>query len=140
MKCPYCGSENSKVVDKRETENNKVTRRRRECLECVKRFTTYEKIMSVALKIIKKDGRKEDFDREKLMKGLLRACEKRDISLKEIENIVSDIEIHIKNKNSIEISSSLLGRMVMNRLKKIDKVAYIRFASVYRDFKDVNSF
>lgn len=140
MKCPYCGSKNSKVVDKRETEESKVTRRRRECLTCEKRYTTYEKIMSVALKVVKKDGRKEDFDREKLMKGLLRACEKRDISLKEIENIVSDIEIHVKNKDTIEISSSLIGRMVMNRLKKLDKVAYIRFASVYRDFKDPEEF
>ena len=140
MKCPYCNSFKSKVVDKRETENKKVTRRRRECLDCKKRFTTYERISSVNLKIIKKNGKKEDFDRKKLKGGLLKACEKRDVSLKEIEDLVSDIETHIKNKSTIEISSSLIGRLVMSRLKKLDKVAYIRFASVYRDFKDPEEF
>ena len=140
MKCPYCGSLKSKVTDKRETEENKTTRRRRECLDCKKRFTTYERIESITLKVIKKNGEKQDYDREKIKRGILKACEKREVSLKEIEDIISDVEAHIKNKNSIEIPSSLIGRMIMTRLKKLDKVAYIRFASVYRDFKDPEEF
>jgi transcriptional repressor NrdR len=140
MICPYCGSLKSKVIDKRETEGEKATRRRRECLDCEKRFTTYERIESISLIIIKKDGRKEKFDREKIKRGILKACEKREVSIKEIDEIVSDIELHIKNKNSTEVPSSLIGRMIMTRLKKLDKVAYIRFASVYRDFKDTEEF
>jgi len=140
MKCPFCDNIETKVVDKRETENDIVTRRRRECLSCGKRFTTYERIESVSLIIIKKDGKKEPFDRNKLERGIMKACEKRPVSLETIKNIVSDIEFHLKNKESTEIPSSLIGRMVMVRLKKLDKVSYIRFASVYKDFKDPEEF
>lgn len=140
MLCPFCGSLKSKVVDKRETENNIATRRRRECLECEKRYTTYERIESVAITIIKKNGKKDSFDREKLKRGILKACEKRPVSLENINKIVSSIEYHIRNKESSEIPSSLIGRLVMTRLKKLDKVAYIRFASVYKDFKDPEEF
>lgn len=140
MLCPFCGSERSKVVDKRETNELRDTRRRRECLDCEKRFTTYERIESTPLVVIKKDGSKENFDRDKLKRGIIRSCEKRDVSLKQIESIVSEVEQHLKNKSSSEINSSLIGRLVMTRLKKIDKVSYIRFASVYRDFKDPEEF
>jgi len=128
------------VVDKRETENDITTRRRRECLICGKRFTTYERIESLDLTIRKKDGRKERFEIEKIEKGILKACEKRPVSLENIRKIVKDIEFHLKNKETTEISSSLIGRMVMTRLKRLDKVAYIRFASVYKDFKDPYEF
>ena len=140
MKCPYCNHSKNKVVDKRETENDIVTRRRRECLACGKRFTTYERIESLGLTILKKDGRKETFDVDKVEKGILKACEKRPVSLEDIRKIVRDIEFHLKNKETTEISSSLIGRMVMTRLKRLDKVAYIRFASVYKDFKDPEEF
>ncbi|MBT3721006.1 transcriptional repressor NrdR [archaeon] len=140
MKCPYCGSLKTKVVDKRETEKDKATRRRRECLDCEKRFTTYERIEFISLTVIKKNGNIVPFEREKIIKGIIKACEKRDVSLKDIETIVSDIEFHIKNKSTTNIPSSLIGRMVMSRLKKLDKVSYIRFASVYRDFKDPEEF
>ena len=140
MKCPYCNNTKNKVVDKRETENEIVTRRRRECLACGKRFTTYERIESLGLTILKKDGRKETFDVNKVEKGILKACEKRPVSLEDIRKIVRDIEFHLKNKETTEISSSLIGRMVMTRLKRLDKVAYIRFASVYKDFKDPEEF
>jgi len=140
MKCPYCNKSKNKVIDKRETENDIATRRRRECLVCGKRFTTYERIESIDLTIIKKDGRKEKFEIEKIEKGILKACEKRPVSLEDIRKIVRDIEFHLKNKDTTEISSSLIGRMVMTRLKRLDKVAYIRFASVYKDFKDPEEF
>lgn len=140
MKCPYCGSNENKVVDKRETDNDVVTRRRRECLDCEKRFTTYERIESINLVVIKKEGIREQFNRDKIEKGILKACEKRPVTQEQIRKIVKDIEYHIKNKDSIEIPSSLIGRMVMTRLKRIDKVAYIRFASVYKDFKDPEEF
>jgi len=140
MICPYCASLESKVVDKRETENSKVTRRRRECLSCSKRFTTYERIESVVIMVIKKDGRKELFEKEKLERGIIRACEKRPVSMEDIKKMVSDIEYHLRNKESTEIQSSLIGRMVMSRLKKLDKVSYIRFASVYKDFKEPEEF
>jgi transcriptional repressor NrdR len=140
MKCPYCDSLETKVVDKRETENDTVTRRRRECLSCSKRFTTYERIESVNLIVIKKDGSREQFDRDKIEKGILKACEKRPVSVEKIKEIASEIEFHLRNKDSIEIPSSLIGKIVMNRLKKIDKIAYIRFASVYKDFKDPDEF
>ena len=140
MKCPYCKSEKTKVVDKRETENSTVTRRRRECLECEKRFTTYERIESVPLIVLKKDNTREEFDRNKIERGILKACEKRPVSAEDIQKIVSGIELHLRSKDSIEVPSSLIGRMVMSRLKKLDKVAYIRFASVYKDFKDPEEF
>ena len=140
MKCPYCGRLETKVVDKRETENDVVTRRRRECLSCSKRFTTYERIESVALIVIKKDGRREQFDRAKIEKGILKASEKRSISANTVKEIVSDIELFLRNKDTTEIPSYLIGRLVMSRLKKLDKVAYIRFASVYKDFTDPEEF
>jgi len=140
MICPFCSSEKNKVVDKRETENNTATRRRRECLDCEKRFTTYERIETFSIKIIKKDGKKESFDKEKIQRGIIKACEKRPVSLEEINKIVSEIDSIIKNKESAEIPSSYIGRLVMNRLKKLDKVSYIRFASVYKDFKDPEEF
>ena len=140
MKCPYCCIEETRVVDKRETETGLTTRRRRECLACKKRFTTYERIESVMLVVIKKDGTREQFDRSKIEKGILKACEKRPVSAEQIKDIVSDIESHLRNKESIEVPSSLIGRMVMSRLKKIDKVAYIRFASVYKDFSEPEEF
>ncbi len=140
MKCPFCDSKETKVVDKRETEEGNVTRRRRECLSCEKRFTTYERMESLAIIVIKKDGRRENFDRNKIERGVVKACEKRPVSLEMIREVVSDIEFHIRNKESTEILSSLIGRLVMTRLKKLDKVAYIRFASVYKDFKDTEEF
>jgi transcriptional repressor NrdR len=140
MKCPYCGSPETKVVDKRETENLDVTRRRRECLGCSKRFTTYERIESVSIFVVKKDRRKELFDRNKLEKGITKACEKRPVSAEQIKSIASDIEQQLRAKESTEINSSTIGKMVMMKLKKIDKVAYIRFASVYKDFKDPEEF
>ncbi|MCM2326184.1 MAG: transcriptional regulator NrdR [Candidatus Woesearchaeota archaeon] len=140
MKCPYCGSIESKVVDKRATESENATRRRRECLNCEKRYTTYERIDSFDLIIIKKDGRREQFDKIKLERGIVRACEKRPVPIEEIRNLVTDVEYHLRNKESTEIPSTLIGRLVMTRLKRLDKVSYIRFASVYKDFKDPEEF
>jgi len=137
MLCPYCGNEETKVTDKRDSKNE--TRRRRECLKCRKRFTTYEKIEPAEIFVIKKDGRREPFSREKLRIGIIKACEKSDISLEVIEKIVSKIEEKLKQHGN-EVKSRLIGEMVMNALKKLDKVAYIRFASVYREFKDINDF
>ncbi|MEM3373744.1 MAG: transcriptional regulator NrdR [Candidatus Woesearchaeota archaeon] len=140
MKCPYCGYLETKVVDKRETQNNEITRRRRECLSCKKRFTTYEKSELIQLIVIKKDGRKEPYDLSKIEKGILKACEKRPITIDTIKNMLMDIDYNLKNKGTTEISSSYIGKLVMNKLKKLDKVAYIRFASVYKDFKDPEEF
>ena len=140
MKCPFCGFNSTRVSDKRETEALDVTRRRRECEKCNKRFTTYERIENLDLIIIKKDGRRERFDREKLKRGILRACEKRDIAIDKIDNIVDRIENKLKLSNKKEIPSKFIGEQVMNALKKLDSVAYIRFASVYRDFKDLDDF
>jgi len=140
MRCPYCGSNKTKVTDKRETEKGKAIRRRRECSACEKRFTTYERIESVTLIIIKKDGNRQPYDRTKLERGILRACEKRPVPVEEIKKMIQDIEYHMKNRNTTEIQSTLLGRLVMSRLKKLDKVSYIRFASVYKDFKDPEEF
>ena len=139
MNCPFCDSK-TKVLDKRETEADTATRRRRECLDCGKRFTTYERIESAVLIVRKKDGRREEFDKNKLEKGILRACEKRPVSLEDIKKMVTEIEYHLKNKESTEVSYSLIGRLIMTRLKKLDKVSYIRFASVYKDFKDPEEF
>jgi len=138
MHCPFCGSEKTEVTDKRDSENE--IRRRRECLKCRKRFTTYEKIEVKNLRVIKKDGRRELFDAEKLKRGIIKACEKRPIGLEKIEQIVKDIENKLRSSNKKEIKSSVIGEYVMKALKKLDKVAYIRFASVYRDFKDVSDF
>ena len=140
MKCPFCGFNNTRVSDKRETGALDVTRRRRECEKCNKRFTTYERVENLDLIIIKKDGRRERFDREKLKKGILKACEKRDIAIDKIDNIVDRIENKLKLSNKKEIPSKFIGEQVMNSLKKLDSVAYIRFASVYRDFKDLDDF
>jgi len=139
MKCPYCHHEETKVIDKRETEEALATRRRRECLNCEKRFTTYERI-ETDLIVIKKDGRREKFNREKIKSGILKAIEKRPISIEQVDQIIDNIEATLKTKNSSEISSTLIGELVMKKLKGLDKVAYIRFASVYREFEDPSSF
>ena len=136
MICPYCSSDKNKVVDKRPTESDTATRRRRECIDCEKRFTTYERIETFSISIM----RKEPFDIEKVQRGILRACEKRPVSLEEIDKITSEVDSIIKNKESTNIHSSYIGRLVMSRLKKLDKVSYIRFASVYKDFKDPEEF
>lgn len=140
MKCPYCDFDTSKVVDSRPIEEGNSIRRRRECENCKKRFTTYEKIEQVNVMVVKKDGAREFFDREKILKGIIRSCEKRPISIKQMENIVTDIEKEIVNMMQREISSEEIGNLVMDKLKDIDEVSYVRFASVYRQFKDVNSF
>jgi len=139
MKCPYCSNDHIKVIDKRESVNNLI-RRRRECLKCGKRFTTYERIENVDLFIIKKDGRRERFDREKIKRGLLRACEKRPISVEKIDEIVEKIENKLRRYKKKEIKSDVVGGLIINNLKKLDKVAYIRFASVYRSFEDPKDF
>lgn len=140
MKCPYCGFEESKVIDSRPVEDSNSIRRRRECISCEKRFTTYEKIESVPIVVIKKDKTREAFDSEKLLNGLLKSCEKRPVPTETLEHMVEEIENIIANTMEREITSSQIGELVMERLKKIDEVAYVRFASVYRQFKDINTF
>lgn len=140
MKCPYCGFIEDKVIDSRPAEENTAIRRRRECLQCSKRFTTYEKVESVPLVVIKKDKTRQTFDRDKLLNGLLRACEKRPVSLDVLEKLVNEIEGQILNSLKREITTREIGEMVMTKLKDIDEVAYVRFASVYRQFKDINTF
>lgn len=140
MKCPYCSSTETKVVDKRATEDDKATRRRRECLKCRKRFTTYERIEGATLVIVKKNGNREEFDKQKLERGVVRACEKRPIPHDKITKLVDDIEAELRNRDETEIQSKIIGNLVIKKLKKLDKVAYIRFASVYREFADVDSF
>jgi transcriptional repressor NrdR len=140
MKCPFCGFLESKVVDSRPTEEGGSIRRRRECLKCAKRFTTYETIESLPLLVIKKDGARQAFDRAKLLTSLLRACDKRSVTLTQMEELVTDIEQHLLNSLEREIPTSKLGDFVMERLRAIDEVAYVRFASVYRQFKDVSTF
>lgn len=140
MKCPFCGYEESKVIDSRPTDEGQRIRRRRECLECNKRFTTYEIIESLPIIVIKKDKSRETFNREKLMTGLLRACEKRPVSIDTLDNMIDEIEVIIQNSLDREVSSERIGELVMEKLKKIDEVAYVRFASVYRQFKDINTF
>ncbi|MBD3414805.1 MAG: transcriptional regulator NrdR [Candidatus Aminicenantes bacterium] len=140
MKCPYCECNETKVIDSRESQNGLTTRRRRECLSCEKRFTTYEKIEKIPYMVVKKDGKRQSFDADKLLKGLLRACEKRPVPVAELEKIVEEIETTLQESSGKEISVSEVGQIVMERLKKLDKVAYVRFASVYREFKDVLEF
>lgn len=140
MKCPFCGFTNDKVVDSRETKEGELIRRRRECAQCEKRFTTYERIDEIPYMVVKKDGRREKFDRQKLLSGLLKACEKRPISMGKLEQIVNDIEGFVIDSPDRERSTAEVGEMIMEKLKQQDKVAYIRFASVYRDFKDVREF
>jgi transcriptional repressor NrdR len=140
MRCPYCGFKEDKVVDSRATAEESAVRRRRECLKCGKRFTTYEYIEEVSLMVIKKDGRREPFDRKKVLSGVIRACEKRPVSIEKMEEIVLLVERAIQKKSDREVSSSRIGELVMERLKGLDDVAYVRFASVYRQFKDVGQF
>lgn len=140
MRCPYCGYSESKVIDSRPTDEGERIRRRRECLNCAKRFTTYEVIETVPVVVIKKDRSREAFDRNKLLNGLLRACEKRPVSLDTLEHIVDEIENMLQNSLDREVPSSLIGKYAMEKLKDVDEVAYVRFASVYRQFKDINTF
>ncbi|NLM97884.1 MAG: transcriptional repressor NrdR [Halanaerobiaceae bacterium] len=140
MKCPYCNHLESKVIDSRYTEEHTCIRRRRECMKCKERFTTYERLEDLPLMVIKKDGHMELFDRNKLMTGLLKACEKRSVSQEELEQLIADIEQEFRNEMKQEVHSSEIGELVMNRLREIDEVAYVRFASVYRQFKDVEKF
>ena len=140
MKCPFCGYKEDKVVDSRATAEESAVRRRRECLKCGKRFTTYEYIEEVSLMVIKKDGRREPFDRKKIIAGIIRACEKRPISIEKMEEIVTWVERAIQKKSDREVSSERIGELVMEKLKFLDDVAYVRFASVYRQFKDVGQF
>lgn len=140
MRCPYCGFSESKVVDSRSTEEGKSIRRRRECLQCSRRFTTYETIEQTPLMVIKKDGRREMFDRSKILKGLLKACEKRPLSLAQIEKVVDMVERDIRNTMEREVKSKQIGELVMQYLRDLDEVAYVRFASVYRQFTDIKKF
>ncbi len=140
MKCPFCGFVNDKVVDSRESREAESIRRRRECLKCGKRFTTYERIDEIPYMVVKKDGRREKFDRQKVLSGLLRACEKRPVSMSKLEQIVNESESLVIDSPDREAKTSAIGELIMARLKKIDKVAYVRFASVYLDFKDVGEF
>ncbi len=140
MKCPYCGYQESKVVDSRHSEDGTSIRRRRECLECQKRFTTYEIVESLPIVVIKKDGSRQTFDRAKVLNGMVRACEKRPVSMAALEAAVAEIEQIIQNSLEREISTEQIGELVMERLKPMDEVSYVRFASVYRQFKDINSF
>ena len=140
MKCPYCGYSESKVIDSRPTDEGERIRRRRECLNCAKRFTTYEVIETVPVVVVKKDKSREAIDRNKLLNGLLRACEKRPVPLETLERIVDEIETLLQNSLDREVPSTLIGTYAMDKLKKVDEVAYVRFASVYREFKDINTF
>ncbi len=140
MKCPFCGHENTRVIDSRPAEDNNSIRRRRVCDECGKRFTTYEKIETIPLIVVKKDENRETFDRSKIESGVLRACHKRPVSAKQIQQIVDDVETEIFSKEEKEVASSVIGELVMDKLKDVDSVAYVRFASVYREFKDINTF
>ena len=140
MKCPFCSHLESKVVDSRPADEGASIRRRRECLACHKRFTTYETMESLPLMVIKKDGSRQSFDRTKVLSGLIRACEKRPVAYHTLEEMVNEIEQVLQNKMEREINSTEIGELVMERLKKVDEVAYVRFASVYRQFKDINTF
>ena len=140
MKCPYCSFEESKVVESRSVDDGERIRRRRECLKCGKRFTTYEIIENIPLYVVKRDKSREVFDRNKLTAGILRACEKRPVSVEQVEEMVTDIELTAQNGFEREITAEQIGELVMERLKKVDEVSYVRFASVYRQFKDINTF
>ena len=140
MKCPFCGYADSKVIDSRPAEDGTTIRRRRECLECQKRFTTYEVVERTPLVVIKRNGSRESFDRVKIINGIVRACEKRPVTLAQIEKIADDIEQEMRGRLESEVQSERVGELVMNRLKALDEVAYVRFASVYRSFKDINTF
>ena len=140
MKCPYCNNEETQVIDTRDTENLEATRRRRECLKCSKRFTTYERVEEAEIVVVKKDGKRERFERQKVINGVLKACEKRDISLEKIEKLVDDVESDLRKRDSVEVESKIIGELIMKKLKYLDKIAYIRFASVYREFEDLERF
>jgi len=140
MKCPFCSYEESKVVDSRSTDDNNTIRRRRECLGCGKRYTTYEKIEDIPILVVKKDSTRENFNKQKIINGLIIACQKRPVSRKQIEDIAADVEKQISNGMMPEVQSEYIGEMVMDSLKKVDEVSYVRFASVYRQFKDINTF
>lgn len=140
MKCPFCGFYDSKVIDSRPANDGTTIRRRRECLDCQRRFTTYEIIERTPLVVIKRDGSRQAFDKMKIINGMLRACEKRPISMSQLEMIADDIEQELRGKLESEINSDKIGEMIMERLKDLDEVAYVRFASVYRSFKDINTF
>ncbi len=140
MKCPYCNSDNTRVIDSRPVDDNTSIRRRRLCDDCSKRFTTYEKVETIPLIVIKKDNTREQFDRSKIEAGVLRACHKRPVSVKQIEQLVNEVEVEIFNREEKEVPSSEIGELVMDKISALDPVAYVRFASVYREFKDVNTF
>ena len=140
MKCPYCNNQETQVTDTRETESLEATRRRRECAKCGKRFTTYERVEEADIVVVKKDGKRERFQRQKLLNGILKACEKRSVPLEKIEKIVDDVESDLRKRDSVEIDSRVIGEITMRKLKSLDKIAYIRFASVYREFEDLDRF
>lgn len=140
MVCPFCGHKEDKVIDSRESREGEIIRRRRECLSCSKRFTTYEKIDEIPYMVIKKDGRRERFDRQKLLSGLMKACEKRPVGMSKLADIIDDIERTLAETPDRELSTTSVGEMVMERLAGLDKIAYVRFASVYRDFQDIEAF
>ncbi|HNX29164.1 MAG TPA: transcriptional regulator NrdR [Syntrophomonadaceae bacterium] len=140
MRCPYCNEDDSRVIDSRSNEDNSITRRRRECVACKRRFTTYERIEERPLLVVKKGGNREQFNRDKIIKGLTRACEKRPVSMDQIELLVSDLEKELRDNFDREVSSREIGEKIMDKLQKLDEVAYVRFASVYRQFTDLNSF
>ena len=140
MKCAYCESKETKVIDKREPQEASVTRRRRECLRCRKRFTTYERVEEFQLTVVKKDGRREQFNREKLKNGIVKACEKRPIAVEQVDAVVDSIEADLRRLDGQEVSSKYIGELVMKKLKKLDKIAYIRFAAVYREMEDIEEF
>ena len=140
MKCPFCLHEDDKVIDSRSSNEGKSVRRRRECLKCKKRFTTYEYVEEVPLMVIKKDGRRESFDRNKIISGILKACEKRPVSMEKVEAVVDKVEKELQKSFDKEVKAQVVGELVMEYLHKLDEVAYVRFASVYRQFKDINHF
>jgi transcriptional repressor NrdR len=140
MKCPYCNNDETQVIDTRETENLEATRRRRECLKCNKRFTTYERVEEADIVVVKKDGRRERFSRQKLLNGIMKACEKRSIPLEKIEKLLDEVESDLRKRDSVEVESKAVGELAMKKLKSLDKIAYIRFASVYREFEDLERF
>ena len=140
MKCPFCGYSESKVIDSRPADEGSSIRRRRECLSCAKRFTTYETVESLPMVVVKKDGSRQSFDRRKVLGGMIRACEKRPVPLAELEKISEEIEQDLQNSMEREVSTEIIGEKVMDRLRSVDQVAYVRFASVYRQFKDIDTF
>lgn len=140
MRCPFCGGNNDKVVDSRESRDGATIRRRRECLDCGRRFTSYEQIEDIAYRVVKRDGSREEFNRKKLLSGLLKACEKRPVSLKQLEDLVDEAESLLHDREDRELPTNELGAFIMSRLRDLDQVAYVRFASVYRKFEDIDAF